>query len=69
MSEERLADIETKIAYQERLIKDLNDVLFEQQREIERVSGLCALLAKQYNEIAAIVPAINAPANDRPPHY
>ncbi|MCJ7618203.1 MAG: SlyX family protein [Desulfobacterales bacterium] len=35
MSEERLVEIETKIAFQEKTIKDLNDVLCEQPKLIK----------------------------------
>ncbi len=36
MSEERLVKIETKIAFQEQTIKDLNDVLYEQQHQAHK---------------------------------
>ncbi len=36
MSEKRLVEIETKIAFQELTIKDLNDVLCKQQHQAHK---------------------------------
>lgn len=69
MSEERLVEIETKIAFQERTIKDLNDVLCEQQQEIERLGSICNALLKRVKELSEFSLGIDAPANEKPPHY
>ncbi len=69
MSEERLVKIETKIAFQEQNIKDLNDVLYEQQQEIERLNSICDALVKRFKELSEFTPGIDAPANEKPPHY
>ena len=69
MSEERLVEIETKIAFQEETIKDLNDVLYEQQQEIERLGSLCDALVKRVKEFSEFAPGVGAPANEKPPHY
>lgn len=69
MDEERLTDIETKLAYQEKTIKDLNDVIYEQQKEIERLKSTCDKLLKLVRDNAQAVSIITAPANEEPPHY
>ena len=69
MSEERLVEIETKIAFQEKTIQDLNDVLCEQQQEIERLGSICDALVKRVKELSEFTPGTDAPANERPPHY
>ena len=69
MSEERLIEIETKIAYQEKTIKDLNDALYEQQLELERLGDICRSLAKQIRELSGAALGFDAPANEKPPHY
>jgi SlyX protein len=69
MSEERLVEIETRIAFQERTIKDLNDVLCEQQQEIDRLGSICDALVKRVKEVLEFTPGIDAPANEKPPHY
>ncbi|MDY6988898.1 MAG: SlyX family protein [Thermodesulfobacteriota bacterium] len=69
MSEERLVKIETKIAFQEKTIKDLNDVLCQQQQEIERLGSICDALVKRIKEVSEFTLGIDAPANEKPPHY
>lgn len=69
MNEERLAEIEIKLAYQEKTIKDLNDVICDQQKEIEKLGSTCKKLIKilKENDLASLT--IDAPANEKPPHY
>ena len=62
MNEERLVRIETQLAFQEQTIKDLNDVLYAQQQEIDR-------LGKKIEELLESLPAMDVPANEKPPHY
>ncbi len=69
MSEGRLVEIETKIAYHEQTIKDLNEVVYEQQQEIDRLGSICDALVKRIKEFSALTPGIDAPANEKPPHY
>ncbi|HDO21388.1 MAG TPA: SlyX family protein, partial [Nitrospirae bacterium] len=38
MNEDRLVKIETKIAFQENTIKDLNDTVYNQQKQIDTLS-------------------------------
>ena len=69
MSEDRLVEIETKLAFQEQTIEDLNDVLYEQQQEIERLGAICDALVKRVKELSEVTPGIDAPVNEKPPHY
>jgi len=69
MSEKRMVEIETKIAFQEQTIEDLNHVLYEQQQEIERLSSICEILMKRVKGLSEFTPGINAPVNEKPPHY
>ena len=62
MNEERLVRIETQLAFQEQTIKDLNNVLYAQQQEIDR-------LGKRIEELLESMPTMEAPANEKPPHY
>ena len=69
MDEDRLVEIETKIAFQEKTISDLNEVVCQQQQDIERLGTLCDALAKRVKMLSEFMPASEGPANDRPPHY
>lgn len=69
MDEERLVKIEMRLEFQEQTIKELNDVICEQQNEIQRLSRICDVLSKQGKEFSEFTSRIDAPANEKPPHY
>ncbi len=64
MNEDRLENLEIKIAFQEKAIKDLNDVLYDQQKEIDRLTSMVTTLIKESGNRDA-----PGPANEKPPHY
>lgn len=67
MSEDRLVDIEVKLAHQEQTIIELNDVVTEQQAKLTELEALCSKLIDRVRTISDT--AIDAPHDDRPPHY
>lgn len=69
MNEERLVEIETRIAFQEQTIKEMSDVIYKQQQEIDRLYSTCAALEKQNIKFEELSQGIDAPANEKPPHY
>ena len=69
MSEERLVELETQITFQDQTIKDLSDVIYKQQQELERLATLCVTLERQGKELAESNQGSDAPANEKPPHY
>lgn len=69
MSEKRLVAIETKIAFQEKAIKDLNDVLYEQTLEMQKLGATCDALVKRVGELSKLISDNKAPGNEKPPHY
>ena len=50
MDDERLVDIEIKLARQEDLLDTLNSTVYRQQRRIDELEALCAALAKRVAE-------------------
>jgi len=66
--EERFIDIEIKLSRQEDLLETLNSMVYEQQKNIARLEGLCAALARQLKQVdsSAIDGGL---AHERPPHY
>lgn len=68
MCDERLVEIETRIAFQEDLLQDLNQTIYEQQRKIERLEAICDSLIGHVRELSDSV-AERGPLNERPPHY
>ena len=69
MNEDRLTDIETRLAYQEKMIRDLNDVIIEQQQEIDRLHRVCLKLEKQNQALSELAGGGVGPADEKPPHY
>ena len=68
MTEERLVNIETKIAFQEDLIEELNKVVYQQQQKLEQMEAVCASLARHMQSLADSLHE-SKPASERPPHY
>lgn len=67
MNEDRIAEIEIKIAFQEDLVQTLNTIVVDQQKQISRLEETCKFLNDRIN---------NKPEQgdlnqrvERPPHY
>lgn len=69
MDEERLVDIEIKLARQEDLLDALNDTVYRQQRRIDELEALCAALAKRLAEAQQSNNGGQQAAHEIPPHY
>lgn len=68
MNEKRLVDIETKIAYQEDTIMQLNNVVCEQQKQIDQLEATCKLLIDRIRELSP-AEETGKPKIEIPPHY
>lgn len=64
--DERINELEFKVAYQDDLIEDLNQVIASQQKELLLLNEKLSLLAKQL-ESYRTQQAIQE--GERPPHY
>ncbi|GGB96233.1 SlyX family protein [Pseudoduganella buxea] len=64
-SEERFIDIEIKLAHQEDLVESLNERIYEQQKQIDKLEHMLANLAERIRT----TDSTQAPINERPPHY
>lgn len=62
--EERFMRLETKVAYQEKLIADLNEVLLERGAAVDLLTVQIRGLQRQILETGT-----EQPANEVPPHY
>jgi SlyX protein len=69
MNEQRLIEIETKLAYQEDTIQQLNDVVCSQQKQIEKLETICKHLIDRSKEFSEIAAKVNAESHEKPPHY
>jgi SlyX protein len=68
MNEDRLVEIETKIAFQEKTIKDLSDTVYNQQKQIDTLNETLKHLIDQIKDSSIISPGLNL-KDEKPPHY
>lgn len=68
MSEERFIDIETRLAHQDQLLHELNEVVTGQQARIMDLEELCRALLERVRSLDDGLTAGN-PVDERPPHY
>jgi SlyX protein len=68
MNEERLVDIEIKLARSDDMLEELNKVVYEQQKKIDRLEVLYAALLRRVPESADDGGERNI-AHEKPPHY
>ncbi len=66
--EERMINLESKLANQEYLLDVLNQAVYQQQKKIDELDALCIALAKRLADVRAALPDGLA-ANEKPPHY
>jgi len=64
--EDRVIDIEIKLAHQENLVESLNQTIYEQGRRIDQLEAMVAKLAEH---IRTLRDAGQGPLNEKPPHY
>ena len=68
MNEDRLVEIETKMAFQENTIKDLSDAVYSQQKQIDALNKTIKQLVDQIDDSSVISPRGNL-KDEKPPHY
>ncbi len=67
-TEDRIIDIEIKVARQEDMVDALNQMVYQQQKKIDELEALCSALAMHIKDMRQ-ADAERNPANERPPHY
>jgi SlyX protein len=68
VDDEKIIDIETKLAHQEHLLSALNDALSNQQVQIADLEQLCRSLVERIRALSE-AGAGNGNDDERPPHY
>jgi len=68
MNEDRLVVIETKIAFQEKTIKDLSDIVYNQQKLIDALNKTMKHVIDRIKDSSLITPGENL-KDEKPPHY
>jgi SlyX protein len=66
--EDRMVDIEIRLARQDDMLDELNKLVYRQQLKIDQLEALCTALARRIKDAADNSNAGQV-ANERPPHY
>lgn len=69
MTENRLVEIEIKLARQEDLVESLNQAIYRQQKKIDELEALCMALARHVREVRQRADESGGAAHEKPPHY
>ena len=68
MTEERLINIETKLAHQDQALLELNAAVTNQQASIMQLEKLCESMAARIASLHEALPG-GVRGDERPPHY
>jgi SlyX protein len=68
MNEQRLIDIEVKLAHQEHALDEVNQVLTDQQAQLSRLEQVCQSLIERLRSLSD-GSAADERDNEKPPHY
>jgi SlyX protein len=68
MSEERFIELESRIAYQDQVLHELNEVVTDQQAQLMQLKELYRSLVDRVRALGEGMPA-GDPGDERPPHY
>lgn len=66
---ERITTLEEKHAHLERIVADLNDVVFDQQKRIGRLETLLHRADERIEQLHAALDQPRSATEERPPHY
>ncbi|KJV05040.1 SlyX family protein [Methylocucumis oryzae] len=72
MLEQRIIELECKLAYQDDLVNALNQVVAKQQQQIDCLEKTCTLLNERLVSVmnaASLDLTIDKPVYEIPPHY
>jgi SlyX protein len=68
MTEQRFVDLESRLAHQEHLLLELNDVITKQQENIMRLEERCDSIIERVRSLGEVLPG-GGIVDGKPPHY
>jgi uncharacterized coiled-coil protein SlyX len=69
MSEERLTGVESSMAFLEKTVQDLSDVVCRQQEAIDRLEAQLRVLSERLERVESPEAEESEPETEKPPHY
>lgn len=67
--ENQLIDLQTRFAFQEDVLHEVNKTLLLQQRQLERLELRCQRLEQHCQELTTVLESQAEPMQQPPPHY
>ncbi|MCF6224832.1 MAG: SlyX family protein [Xanthomonadales bacterium] len=67
--EHRLIELESRLAFQDDLIENLNEAVIRQQQQIERLELISKTLAERLRGLSDSAGADDGQGHEVPPHY
>ncbi|MFC3195509.1 SlyX family protein [Marinicella sediminis] len=68
MSETKFIDLETRIAYLEDTVDDLNKTVYHQSKQLDEIQGLLNNLTRHMKQVQEDITELK-PQDEVPPHY
>jgi len=68
-TESRFIELETKLAFQEDTIQELNKIVYQQQMQLDDMAQSINQLRNRIMAEASAAPSNSDPADEVPPHY
>ncbi len=69
MKEDRVENLELKYAYQEQAINEMSDIIYQQQKKIDRLEQLLKMVMDKMKETDGGGAHFTSHADEIPPHY
>ena len=69
IEENRLIELEIKVAYQDDLLQTLNDIIATQQQQIDRLENAYNTMYERVNHLSQKLPEDGQTNYEIPPHY
>lgn len=71
MIDKQLIELQSQFAFQEDLLRELNDIVVRQQAQLEALQRELQMHADKLTDLSARLPdsAITGAEEDKPPHY
>jgi SlyX protein len=69
MLENKIIELEIKIAYQEDLLQTLNDIIAKQQKQLDQLSNAYKTINDRVTSLALKMPEDLTQSHEIPPHY
>jgi SlyX protein len=68
MDENRLEQIEIRLAYQDQALQDLSDVVYRQEKALEHLQARLGVVTERIGELLETLPEAQTD-DETPPHY